>query len=100
MAKVSGKRIIEKRHDYEDGAFHIMVVTKLPVGAPPEFPNGLKIRLYYIDATGTPILGYDCHTGKPLHKFYKGQDYPYTFVSLAQAIADFQRDIQEERNGK
>ncbi|GGE17091.1 hypothetical protein GCM10011390_40250 [Aureimonas endophytica] len=78
-----------------DGAIVQMRVWRLPE-ATPERPHGLKYSLFY-GRGGRRIVGYDNERGKGDHRHYGDREEAYRFRSLAELIADFERDILKEQ---
>ena len=47
--------------------------------------------------TGERIVGFDNERGKGDHGHLDGQERPYAFVSLAQLLEDFIREVDRRR---
>ena len=79
----------------DDGHIIEMVVWRVPDPVPPT-THGLKYRLAYV-VDGERIVGFDNERGKGDHCHLDGQEQPYAFVSLAQLLEDFIREVDRRR---
>ena len=69
-----------------------VVIWRLPVPVPPS-SHPFKYRLVYI-VDGQRLVGYDNERGKGDHKHLGDREFPYSWVSPKQLMADFQADVE------
>ena len=91
-------RFFHQRIDYDDGSIVEMVIWRVPSAVPPT-SHGLKYSLFY-GRIGRREVGYDNERGKGDHRHLKGKEYPYTFTTVEQLVADFWSDVQSLRGEK
>lgn len=87
--------LIRERVVYDDGAFVEMVVWGVPEPVPPA-THRLKYRLVYI-VEGVRVVGYDNERLKGDHRYFKGDEAVYVFVSIEKLLADFVADVEAVR---
>ena len=92
---MQAERIHRFRDVTDDGHIIEMVVWRVPDPVPPT-THGLKYRLAYV-ADGERIVGFDNERGKGDHCHLGGKEQPYAFVSLAQLLEDFIREVDRRR---
>jgi hypothetical protein len=88
---MAARQILRDRKAFANGLIVERVVWQLP-GPTPEFPHGLKYRLY-CGHSGRCLVRYDNERGKGDHKHIGAVEAPYRFVSLTQLLADFATDV-------
>jgi len=59
----------------------------------PPTTHGYKYRLFFGRA-GQRLVGFDNERGKGDHKHLAGAELPYVFVSIAQLLQDFRKEIE------
>lgn len=89
--------IIRDRRIFEDGAILEVVVWRVPAPVPPS-THGLKYRLFY-GRSGQRLVAYDNERGKGDHRHSGEREEPYTFISLAKLLDDFEADVVALRGG-
>lgn len=92
---MKARRLFAKKERLPDGSIVEMVIWRLPE-PDTERPRGFKYRLYY-GKEGKRLVGYDNERGKGDHRHIGDQEFPYTFVSERQLIADFLADVKKMR---
>lgn len=92
---VQATRIYYDKQVYPDGGIVEIVIWRLP-GKGPDYPHGLKYRLYY-GRDGKRIVGYDNERGKGDHKHRRNRESRYEFVDVATLIQDFEFDVNQAR---
>ena len=92
---MKAEKVIRDRKLFEDGHIMEVVVWLVPTKVPPS-KHRYKYRLFY-GQKGTRKIGYDNERGKGDHKHIYDKEYPYTFISLAQLLDDFETDVSIER---
>jgi hypothetical protein len=70
-----------------------LVYNQLP-RATPDRPQAIKYRLYF-GRGGKGLVRYDNETGKGDHRYVRGKETPYHFVSLAKLRRDFESDMRK-----
>lgn len=78
----------------DNGMIVEILIWQLP-SATPDYPDGLKYRLYYGDVQGNCKVLYDIHKGKRSHKHITGVETEYDFIDIDTLIADFKADMEE-----
>lgn len=71
-----------------------ILTWRLP-SATPDYPDGLKYRLYYGDVQGNCKVLYGIHKSKRSHKHIAGVETEYDFTDIDTLIADFKADMEE-----
>lgn len=89
--------LTHKKERNTDG--HITEIKIWLVPASEHTPHGLKYSFVYI-AGGIRVVGYDNERGKGDHRHINGMEYPYTFTTASQLMADFNRDIEAWQKGE
>ena len=89
---MSARPIVHAKEVRDDGAIVEIVVWRLPEPLRP-CTHSYKYRLYF-GANGICYVRYDNERGKGDHRHLPGTELPYQFVSLAQLLDDFQRDVE------
>ena len=86
--------IIDTKTVLQDGRILQRKIWQLPQPEPGR-PSGWKYSLY-CGLYGRTIVRYDNETGKGDHRHVGAQELesPYAFISLAQLLADFARDVE------
>jgi len=92
IAYMNARLITRIRDDRPDGSIVEMVIWEVPVPVPPGTHN-FKYRLVYI-RNGRRIVGFDNERGKGDHMHLGGDEFPYTFTSIHQLIADFNHEVK------
>lgn len=81
----------EKHTDAEGG---IVQVRVLSIPASPDFPEGVRYRLAYVQPGRTqPSILYDNHRGKGHHRHYGEVEEDYQFRDVQKLLDDFKRDL-------
>lgn len=75
-----------------------LIIWRLPKKT-KDRPHGFKYRLHFGTMDGICIVRYDNEHGKGDHRHYGTFEEPYTFTTVEQLIADFQRDVENARGG-
>lgn len=86
--------LLDRKAVLASGAIIQIKVWRLPKPT-AERPHGLKYSLFY-GWPGERRIAYDNEAGKGDHRHLGPKEEPYTFTTLAQLIADFERDVREE----
>lgn len=79
----------------DDGSIVEVVVWRVPQPIHP-CTHPFKYRLYF-GASGVCRVRYDNEQGKGDHRHVGESEEPYRFESLAELLADFQRDVETWR---
>ena len=74
-----------------DGGIVEAVIWQLPAPLPPS-AHSYKYRLYYGVGSASRVR-YDNERGKGDHRHIDDKDEDYTFTTIDQLLADFERDI-------
>ena len=90
--------IYREKFIYADGAIREMVLWQVPEKT-AEKPYGLKYRLYYGLADGTPIVRYDNESGKGDHRHRGKREEAYKFTDVETLVSNFLEDIEKTRKG-
>ena len=93
---VKAQQQFHQKFVYDDGAIREMVIWRLPKDY-PERPHGLKYRLYYGLADGTPLVRYDNESGKGDHRHIGAKEESYPFKDVETLVRDFLSDVDTER---
>jgi len=83
----------QSRRRLPDGGLIEWVIWHVPTPVPPT-THGFKYRLVYI-RDGERVVGFDNERGKGDHMHLDGQEWPYTFSSIKQLLADFFHEITQ-----
>jgi len=59
---------------------------------------GLKYSAVYI-VNGVRVIGYDNECGKGDQRHFAGIEKPYTFISMAHLVTDFNADVTRYLEG-
>ena len=86
----------EKRY-FEDGSFQEIKIWQVPKSK--EKPHGVKYSFAYI-VHHERVVGYDNYEHKGDHKHYKNIVTSYEFQGLEKLWQDFNKDIEQFREGK
>ena len=87
--------LVHEKNILQPGHMVEMIVWKVPTPVPPT-EHGFKYRLVYL-IDGLRVLGFDNERGKGDHMHIDDREFPYTFVSVDQLIADFITAIERRR---
>jgi hypothetical protein len=87
--------IVRAKEVRDAGAIVEIVVWRLTEPLRP-CTHFYKYRLFF-GANGVCHVRYDNELGKGDHRHLGGVEEPYDFVSLAQLLDDFQRDVETWR---
>jgi len=90
---MNAKRVFGEKHVFSDGSIVEMVIWRLPRQT-RERPHGIKYRLYYGLADGSPVVRYDNELGKGDHRHYEDVEESYEFMNVETLIADFLTDVR------
>ena len=74
------------------GGFIEVIIWRVPHPVPSS-EHPFKYRLAYV-VDGKRRVGYDNERGKGDHRHMGNREYAYTFVSPAQLMDDFMRDVK------
>lgn len=97
MAKA--KLLLRSKLAHPDGSVEDLVIWELPA-ATADRPHGVKYRCYYGSSDGRCIVRYDNESGKGDHVHLGGIEKPYSFESVEQLLADFERDVARARKAR
>jgi len=89
---MKARLITRTRDDRPDHTTVEMIIWEVPAPVPPS-THHFKYRLVYI-RNGQRIVGFDNERGKGDHMHLDGDEFPYTFTSLRQLIADFNHEVK------
>ncbi|MHB1121964.1 MAG: toxin-antitoxin system TumE family protein [Ramlibacter sp.] len=92
---MTAEPIVRTKEVRDDGSVVEIVVWQVPRPLPP-CTHPYKYRLYF-GAGGLCRVRYDNERGKGDHRHVDGAEQAYRFVSLAQLLDDFQRDVENWR---
>lgn len=87
--------LLRERIDYPDGALIEIKIWQVPEPVPPS-EHPLKYAMVYI-VGGARIIGFDNERGKGDHRHDRDVETRYTFVGMAQLLADFRAAVVAER---
>lgn len=87
--------IFKDRYTFDDGAIVEMTLWQTPEPVPPS-EHKFKYSLFY-GYPGQRIVGYDNERGKGDHRHLRNEEIEYVFVSVDRLIADFLKDVKEQR---
>jgi len=85
--------IADTKRILPDGSIIQRVIWQVPTPVPPT-THGFKYRLVYI-RDGVRVVGFDNERGKGDHMHLDGRELPYTFTTVRQLAADFNREIKK-----
>lgn len=88
---MSARALIRTKEVRDDGSVIDIVIWQLPEPVAPCL-HAYKYRLYF-GANGWCRVRYDNERGKGDHRHWGRREEAYSFVSLAQLLADFRQDI-------
>jgi len=88
-------QLLKSREVLDDISFVERVVWLLPSPAKGS-SHALKYRLAYVEG-GVCVVRYDNEAGKGDHRHIGAQEWPYTFTTPEQLLADFWQDVQDWR---
>lgn len=88
--------IFDAKRLLHDGSIVQIRIWRLP-RPDAERPHGFKYSFYYGRA-GERIVAYDNERGKGDHRHYRQREEAYCFVSIEQALADFEADVQRDQD--
>ncbi|WPL17868.1 hypothetical protein Thiowin_02910 [Thiorhodovibrio winogradskyi] len=92
---MAARQILRDRKLFTGGLIIERVVWALPERS-PDFPHGLKYRLYCGrrgQGSGECLVRYDNERGKGDHVHRGDHEEPYRFISLPRLLADFSADV-------
>ncbi len=96
MPTTKARLFIHRKERNEDGHTTELKAWIVPVNE--HTPHGLKYSVVYI-VNSVRVIGYDNERGKADHRHFAGVEKPYTFVSMAQLVKDFNADVTRYLEG-
>lgn len=93
---MAGHVLVRAKEVRDDGSIVDIVIWQLADSVPP-CTHTYKYRMYY-GASGVCRVRYDNERGKGDHKHLGVVEMPYQFLTLAQLLADFRRDVEAWEN--
>ncbi|HIJ87072.1 MAG TPA: hypothetical protein HPP97_05225 [Desulfuromonadales bacterium] len=96
MPTIKAKLLIHRKERNAEG--HITELKAWIVPVTEHTPNGLKYSVVYI-VNGIRVVGYDNERGKVDHRHFAGVETPYTFINMAQLIAEINADVTRYLEG-
>jgi hypothetical protein len=95
MQYMAAVPIVRAKEVRDDGSVVEIVIWRLEEPLRP-CTHSYKYRLYF-GSGGYCRVRYDNERGKGDHRHANGGEAPYCFVSLAQLLEDFRRDVETWR---
>jgi len=93
--------VIFEARDVIGGGRYLQEVRISSFPPSTELPGGVRYSLCLVDlASGTVILLYDVHRGKPHHRHLRGNETAYSFIDEDTLLDDFLRDVSLVLEGK
>lgn len=95
MRHTKATRAFYDRGEYPDGTIVEMTIWLVPqpvVGSTHSF----KYSLFY-GYPGKRVVSYDNERGKGDHRYFEGQEEPYSFSTVETLVADFLSDVRHAR---
>lgn len=96
MQYMASRSTIRAKEVRGDGSIVELVAWELDAPVPP-CVHRYKYRLFFGTA-GACRVRYDNERDKGDHRHIDGCEQPYVFVSVAQLLADFRRDVETREN--
>jgi Family of unknown function (DUF6516) len=93
---MKAERLFSDKATFGDGFIVEMVIWRVPMPLPPSTHN-LKYSLFY-GREGERVVAYDNERGKGDHRYVRGQESKYHFVSAEQLIEDFLTEVARARD--
>lgn len=88
---MKAKEVFRVKQSQGKGIVEI-VIWQVPAPVPPS-EHPYKYRLVYV-VDGKRVVGYDNERGKGDHKHLGDAEFPYSFISPQQLMADFLADVK------
>ena len=89
---MTARQVIHVKEIRDDGSIVEIIIWRLDMPVPP-CEHCYKYRLYY-GSQGSCRIRYDNERGKGDHLHLDGVEKPYRFVSIAELLADFRREVE------
>jgi len=93
MQYMKATQLSKAKEARDDGSIVEIVIWQLPEPLPPS-THSYKYRLYY-GSSGICRVRYDNERGKGDHRHLNEREEAYTFTSIEQLLADFERDVND-----